>query len=507
MLLNLYITSRGEVFFMKKLSQYLKKNYKKVVGWGTSKYYKETSNKLDIALEYLIDSDEKKYGSKIDDKIINMPEVLKKEDPNEVLIVVFSSFYKEICEKIKSFGDFCTINGEELINFALHLEMKEKNNLNMINQETIITISRNNFALYLGGTSKFIREQMELIYENRYTHLHLFWKDYDIKGFRGVFFSVVIDGKEVGFYELNDIFKHVSKLKALVIHNLIDMNLGALDSLLERVSPSIPIYYYMHDFSGICSNIKLMYNDETFCRGYDNNWEFCTTCESYEAKELIYDYHKLLFSKETVKLIAPSENTKEIMCKAFNLQSEKIRVIPHQQFLITRRKKEIINQKIKIAYVGYKHKHKGWETFKQIVSDFKDQYDFYCFGSSDEILDGVKHVEVSFIEDGEIAMTKKLTEYEIDVSFLWSLWPETYSYTYYESSAAGTFVITNVLSGNIYDQVIKNRNGVTLRDYQELAGLLDNEDELRNLLMKNEIVFTNLRKNKEGILELINTKA
>ena len=110
-----------------------------------------------------------------------------------------------------------------------------------------------------------------------------------------------------------------------------------------------------------------------------------------------------------------------------------------------------------------------------MFSQFKDKYEFYCLGENDEIIPGIEYRDVSFIEDGEMAMENALVSNSIDISFLWSIWPETYSYTYYESFPAGTFVITNKMSGNMADLVKRNQNGIVLEDFDALVDLLNDD--------------------------------
>lgn len=488
---------------MNNLKQYLNENYKKVIGWGTSGYYRESPSDLKIDIDFLIDSDSTKVGTLIDGKEIKSPDTLLNEEPENILIIVFSIYYKEICEKIATYGNFYTINGEELLRFFSLREITTNTVDEIIQENGVITISRNNFALYLGGTSKFIREQMELINKQGYTHIHLFWREYNIKGFTGTYFTVIRNGHELGISRIETIIIILNRVKALIIHNLIGMKLEILEPILEKVKKRIPVVYYLHDFSSICSNIKLMYNDEYFCNGYENNWKDCSTCVSNDRKNYIFDFHSKIFSEDYIQLIAPSISTKDIIQQIFNLSDDRINVISHQKFSKVYKLSQNVNKPIRIAYVGYKHKHKGWEVFKQLVEDYKGKYEFYCFGSSDEILDEVQYIDVSFIKDGEIAMTKKLKEYNIDISLLWSMWPETYSYTYYESFAAGTFVITNILSGNINDQITKNGNGIALENYNQLRMFLDDEIELKELILKNDTYITDLRRNEDEILKLI----
>lgn len=43
-----------------------------------------------------------------------------------------------------------------------------------------------------------------------------------------------------------------------------------------------------------------------------------------------------------------------------------------------------------------------------MFSQFKDKYEFYCLGENDEIIPGIENRDVSFIEDGEMAMVNAL---------------------------------------------------------------------------------------------------
>ena len=57
-------------------------------------------------------------------------------------------------------------------------------------------------------------------------------------------------------------------------------------------------------------------------------------------------------------------------------------------------------------------------------------------------------------------MTKALRDNDIQVALLWAKWPETYSYTFYESLSANLYIITNRVSGNITNQVEERRCGM-----------------------------------------------
>lgn len=484
--------------------------YKTIVGWGTSKYFEETIDLIPYNLTYLVDKNDKKWGTFQNGLEIFSPKKIEIENPEETLVIVFSTFYNEICEELKKMGFNYIISGYELVSVDEVLSKNELNSRKIIQEyeekEKFITVSRNNFSLYLGGTSKFIREQMEIANSKGMVHFHFYWKQFNLKDFTGIYCFVIVNGEELAVFELEAFKKILKKVKTVVVHNIIELQQDILYEFLLNEFKDLNVYYYLHDFSCICKNIKLAYNDEFFCNGFEDNWQLCNSCRYKEEKEKIYNFHAEMFALNNVILVAPSENVKNAILKSFATIKNEIMIIPHQTYRVETLSKtpKRDSENIKVAYVGYKHKFKGWDSFKQLVAECHNQYDFYCLGFSDEIIPHVTHVEVSFIKDGETAMTKKLLEHEIDIALLWSEWPETYSYTYYESVAAGAYIITNDKSGNIKDQVHIYNNGVSLSKYEELKQLFEDEKKVRKLVVQNNVRFKELTKNVEGMSLVFN---
>ena len=66
---------------------------------------------------------------------------------------------------------------------------------------------------------------------------------------------------------------------------------------------------------------------------------------------------------------------------------------------------------------------------------------------------------------------------KIDIAFLWSICPETFSFTLYESLAAGCYVITNPASGNIQDVIKKDTQlGMVYPTETEMLAAFDSAD-------------------------------
>jgi hypothetical protein len=75
-----------------------------------------------------------------------------------------------------------------------------------------------------------------------------------------------------------------------------------------------------------------------------------------------------------------------------------------------------------------------------------------------------------------------LRKYEIDVSFLWSICPETYSFTLYESWAAGCTIVTNPVSGNIALTVEENSLGEVFQSENSLFRYFENVQSIQAIL-------------------------
>ena len=102
-------------------------------------------------------------------------------------------------------------------------------------------------------------------------------------------------------------------------------------------------------------------------------------------------------------------------------------------------------------------------------------------GKTDEHLPNVKEIEVSFLKDGADAMVNAIRRNKIDIAFLWSPWPETYSYTFYESYVGGAYVITNKDSGNIAVSTKRYNCGCVFDDEQELLKFFDSSQNMNTI--------------------------
>ena len=107
----------------------------------------------------------------------------------------------------------------------------------------------------------------------------------------------------------------------------------------------------------------------------------------------------------------------------------------------------------------------------------------YYFGISDLKLKNVKRVAVKVTSDKPYMMIDMMRKMQINCAFLWSICPETYSYTYFEAFASNAYIITNQDSGNIAAMVVHYNNGRICKSINEFIELLSKPTVFRNELI------------------------
>lgn len=358
-----------------------------------------------------------------------------------------------------------------------------------------LSISYGNYATGAGGTDKYILSQQAILEKKEISLIHIYpiKSIYKFRLKKRAFWGIVVDGKDYGWLETSQIINYLHKLSeksfellAFIIHHLKNTGISEVKRIVDSADASI--IYYLHDFMSICPGNGLLKNSVTYCGcSFPHNTK-CDGCNHYNKDVLerlaqIQDFFEYFANR--MEFIAPSNSTKELFTQCYPQYTDKIHVVYHQKLIGNYKKKSELNcRKIRVAYVGYQAPLKGWNEWEiatQKIQSFTNRYEFYHFGSCDTHYDYIKEIAVDFKKDNE-AMIKALRQYNIDIAVLWSTWPETYSYTYYEALASNCYVLTSDYSGNIKDQVAKNRNGYIGKNNESLFDILKNVDRLTLLL-------------------------
>ena len=207
-----------------------------------------------------------------------------------------------------------------------------------------------------------------------------------------------------------------------------------------------------------------------------------------------------------IQYLFPSTVVRDVWQNTFHVPN-KLTIVPNTKF--GEETKEYItkntNKKLRIAFIGYGRVEKGWETWKKICQKYDEKYDLYILG--DGICEGkVKQVPVSVAKDGQNAMIDAINANQIDIAFLWSTVPETYSYTFYESYVSGCYVITSKFSGNICNMTQQYQCGKIFDSENQLMEYLEDVESVRAEILEmycENVDYPVCLENNDEILKIV----
>lgn len=361
----------------------------------------------------------------------------------------------------------------------------------------VVSFSHSDYLSSAAGVEKVIGMEQKHYNDHGIAYFHIYpFLGGSISDDPGIMcIGLNVDGQPTGQYsatQVGDLLQDFSRrtaaeFVALHVHHLAKMPVAIILFFIKKLSPRC-VRFFVHDYYSLCPQANLLYNGEMFCDLPAPASLKCCTCFMGRGRRRQLREVATLFAQVS-QFIIPSEVARGLFLRVYPELKGKTYVIPHQQVAVVGVSRQRIParsesvRKIRVAYVGQSYYHKGWETWKRFVAATDpDRYVLYHVGVTSEMLPRVSHVPVSSINSDENAMTRTLQELQVNLAFLWSVCPETYSFTFFESLTAGCFIVTNPGSGNIAEQVRQYSCGVVLADEEALfAYFADAERVKRDL--------------------------
>lgn len=347
-------------------------------------------------------------------------------------------------------------------------------------KKCVIAISHSNYLIKPTGTEKCIRELAEVLRGAEIETIQIFAINNRFSKMKTSQIVGVNYGEEfVGIFALENVYAAIADICiknslepiAIHLHHLANFILPELKRFIEKFT--LPLVLFVHDYYTICTSINMINSDGIFCGVSRPHKKKCNDCSYYKnkvASDNVYHFVNDL-SSLIAKVVAPSEDLRKRWLTVYNNFKGITIIREHLESKGYYKRNRIDNRPFKIAFVGAQLSLKGffeWEQFLGQLRKLGITYEFHYFGKPLHETTGVINHTVSIIKDGNDAMTKQLRESEVDVVFLWSMWPETYSYVYYEASAAGACIVTNPYSGNVAAMIKKNGNGIIFKNVDEV---------------------------------------
>lgn len=253
---------------------------------------------------------------------------------------------------------------------------------------------------------------------------------------------------------LDTLFEICSSMKVqkIVINNLVgyknikdvfNFTLG----LKTKITPTPHVSMHGHDFHCICPSFNLINSDGVYC-----NMKYCDGCEKcWSRKQLApnRETHNALKSGATTILdwrqtwekflittvdsvVVFSEKIAEIFTSAYPGIKKKITVIPHS----VRKYKNVTikpHDEINIAVLGTISQHKGADVIRKMAQHMPNDINIKIIGT---MKDAPENIFV-YGKYNPRKLPRIMKKHKIDLVFIPSIWPETFSYTTSEAISMG----------------------------------------------------------------------
>lgn len=357
----------------------------------------------------------------------------------------------------------------------------------------IISLSFGNYLKADGGVDKAIFEYQQQFNQIGIAYIHispvlpdklktLFEKNRVYTVLNNGVYCGLFDERDVwGF--INEYSEKGNKCVGIHIHHTKKFDVRFVKKIVSAFN--VPVYFFLHDYYSICEQPNLLYNGENFCGNEKKPGVYCQKCKygngiRYHQGNII----QILEESKKLIIVSPSELTMDIWKKTYGekVPNAEYLIVPHQEPIGLYEKFPDLNSKIKIAFIGRYGDNKGkkqWQELVDFIEKEKLEYELYYLGFSDIPVNSVKKICVKVDPDNPDKMLDVMRDSGINCAFMWSLWPETYSYAFFEARAANLFIITFKDSGNIAYLTNKLGNGIV---YDSLSALTKDvqSNSLRN---------------------------
>lgn len=351
----------------------------------------------------------------------------------------------------------------------------------------VLIISHSNYRIHSSGIEKFITDAEKQLKKENISVIHLFPTiDFNTKFFCE-YIGVNVNGAFAGVFSMSKIYKlynyiqyrYKIQIEGILLQQLRGWNLDILTSFFNRVK--LPIRFFIHDYETLCPFILSTDNINSQCRINieEPNVQHCKDCVFFsKAVNYSSSFHKFINSiNANIEYIYfPSFTALDIWAKYFPNFKNRCVVRPHLVPTSNATKTINGNNIIRIAYLGSTAAHKGWKEWVTLVKELSQNksFEFYYFGKQYINSKKIHSVHVDFQDPTSLSMSDQLLRYNIDFAFIWSNWPETYCYTYYEALNAKCIILTNTVSGNVSYHVNKYCTGNIFLSVQECINFLSN---------------------------------
>lgn len=283
------------------------------------------------------------------------------------------------------------------------------------------------------------------------------------------------------------------------IHHMVNHYFDIADVVSEK---KIYCMITLHDFYSLCPTINMLYKMEKYCGNLKE--KNCGECLKYKngiKNNIIPRWREVWnnFLSKMDKVIVPSKSTKDIINSVY--KNIKIDVIPHGIKEIDRSYVPKIENKLNVAFVGVVSIHKGGNILTELVKQKTCKIKYHLFGKT-EFSTLVKN-KSNYVNHGPYdreKLSELLQDSKINLACLFSIWPETYSYTLTECLQNNIPVLTFDI-GAIAERIKEYNLGYVIPIDSTIEDISKKIDEIRNNDDEYNQVVNNIKNYKVKTIE------
>jgi len=332
--------------------------------------------------------------------------------------------------------------------------------------EFVVSLSHDNPYENSGGIQKIIRDETIYATQNKIIYIHvcpiqpLPFAANLITTWQARKLVVSINGVKLGLICESALFLLTQTLNEkklrIYIHHLFGFNTVHLISSIIKSSRLGNALFWMHDYSTSCVSYTLLRNKLEFCGspspGISEIGE-CNFCEFAPARASNNKAFASIAHIPGLKFVYPSEACRTTERLGFSVvpSSSDFVIQPHAlitDYKIQKHEVQFSHRKCRIAFLGMPARHKGWDEFAALATDpyLSCYFEWFYIGKGNPNLP-ITSLKVDGIKD--LSMEEQIKRAEIDVAFVWPIWPETFCFIAYEAVTSGCHVFTSSISGNV----------------------------------------------------------
>jgi len=332
-------------------------------------------------------------------------------------------------------------------------EIVERIRNKIVNQDIQVFICSDDPLANVGGVQRVIKEKVAVSDDNKNICLlviPLFPSPTHETG--STFLELKINHERIGIIDSNalvdfiGIIESYAKQFEIEIHGILGVDLNTVCELINAYSGVSK--FIVHDFTLLCGNPALTWNQLEWCDAPETASDRCSTCIYGEERLRSESLRKNLIEKigsSGVDVLVPSVFAKNYVKAKIGLNSK---VVPHGEIKFTgsrRRTKETI----KVAFVGLPVVAKGWNEFVEfyLTNCHDERIEFLHIGSIQSQFDYIPFAEFSDLKSNELSGF--LVDQNVDFVFLFPRGSETFSFVTFESIAAGCYLLSDCVSAQI----------------------------------------------------------